>query len=184
MTDPRKVRQKPPFAWVPTLYFAEGIPFFAISLIAGILYKRLGMGNDVIALYTKLLLLPWSLKPLWSPLLEMFKTKKYFVVLLQLVGGVSLAVIDCVCRWRLFSVHDRTFRRGSLLLLDPRYRRRRAVHRQPVAQRAGRVRRLAERLLQRGAPVLAGRPDYPGGLSGSAHWTCPTPGWRFSPPWG
>ena len=93
MTAPGKVRQKPPFAWVPTLYFAEGVPFFAISLIAGILYKRLGLGNDVIALYTKLLLLPWSLKPLWSPLLEMFKTKKYFVVLLQLVGGVSLAVI-------------------------------------------------------------------------------------------
>jgi PAT family beta-lactamase induction signal transducer AmpG len=78
---------------VPTLYFAEGVPFFAISLIAGILYKRLGLGNDVIALYTKLLLLPWSLKPLWSPLLEMFKTKKYFVVLLQLLGGVSLCLI-------------------------------------------------------------------------------------------
>jgi PAT family beta-lactamase induction signal transducer AmpG len=78
---------------VPTLYFAEGIPFFAVSLIAGILYKRLGLGNDVIALYTKLLLLPWSLKPLWSPLLEMFKTKKYFVVLLQFLGGVSLGLI-------------------------------------------------------------------------------------------
>ena len=78
---------------MPTLYFAEGIPFFAVSLLAGILYKRLGLGNDVIALYTKLLLLPWSLKPLWSPLLEMFKTKKYFVVLLQLLGGVSLGLI-------------------------------------------------------------------------------------------
>ena len=85
-----------PAAWVPTLYFAEGIPFFAVSLIAGIFYKRLGLGNDVIALYTKLLLLPWSLKPLWSPLLEMFKTKKYFVVLLQLVGGVSLGLIALV----------------------------------------------------------------------------------------
>lgn len=93
MTDPGNPRRRPPFSWVPTLYFAEGVPFFAISLIAGILYKRLGMGNDVIALYTKLLLLPWSLKPLWSPLLEMFKTKKYFVVLLQLVGGVCLALI-------------------------------------------------------------------------------------------
>ncbi len=93
MTDSGNPRQNPPFAWVPTLYFAEGVPFFAISLIAGILYKRLGLGNDVIALYTKLLLLPWSLKPLWSPLLEMFKTKKYFVVLLQLVGGVSLCLI-------------------------------------------------------------------------------------------
>jgi MFS transporter, PAT family, beta-lactamase induction signal transducer AmpG len=86
-------RRTSPATWVPTLYFAEGIPFFAISLIAGILYKRLGFGNDVIALYTKLLLLPWSLKPLWSPLLEMFKTKKYFVVLLQAVGGVSLGLI-------------------------------------------------------------------------------------------
>ena len=93
MNDPGNPRHRPPFTWVPTLYFAEGIPFFAVSLIAGILYKRLGLGNDVIALYTKLLLLPWSLKPLWSPLLEMFKTKKYFVVLMQLAGGVSLALI-------------------------------------------------------------------------------------------
>jgi PAT family beta-lactamase induction signal transducer AmpG len=89
-------RRHNPAAWVPTLYFAEGIPFFAVSLIAGIFYKRLGLGNDVIALYTKLLLLPWSLKPLWSPLLEMFKTKKYFVVLLQVVGGVSLGLIALV----------------------------------------------------------------------------------------
>ncbi len=93
MTDPGNPRPIRPFAWVPTLYFAEGIPFFAVSLIAGLLYKRLGMRNDAIALYTKLLLLPWSLKPLWSPLLEMFKTKKYFVVLLQLLGGVCLGLI-------------------------------------------------------------------------------------------
>jgi MFS transporter, PAT family, beta-lactamase induction signal transducer AmpG len=93
MSTQSQPRRHPPASWVPTLYFAEGVPFFAVSLIAGILYKRLGLGNDVIALYTKLLLLPWSLKPLWSPLLEMFKTKKYFVVLLQLVGGVSLGLI-------------------------------------------------------------------------------------------
>ena len=85
-----------PATWVPTLYFAEGIPFFAISLIAGILYKRMGMANDVIALYTSWLLLPWSLKPLWSPLLEMFKTKKYFVVLFEFIGGLSLALV-AVC---------------------------------------------------------------------------------------
>jgi len=82
-----------PATWVPTLYFAEGIPFFAVSLIAGILYKRLGLANDTIAFYTSWLLLPWSLKPLWSPLLEMFKTKKFFVVLLQFLGGLALASI-------------------------------------------------------------------------------------------
>jgi PAT family beta-lactamase induction signal transducer AmpG len=88
------VTAKPhPARWVPTLYFAEGIPFFAISLIAGILYKRMGMANDTIALYTSWLLLPWSLKPLWSPVLEMFKTKRFFVVVLQLAAGVSLGLI-------------------------------------------------------------------------------------------
>src|SRR5271157_6290628 len=85
-----------PATWLPTLYFAEGIPFFAISLIAGILYKRLGMPNDAIALYTSWLLLPWSLKPFWSPLLEMFKTKKFFVVSFEFIVGLSLALI-AVC---------------------------------------------------------------------------------------
>ncbi|HZU24970.1 MAG TPA: MFS transporter [Bryobacteraceae bacterium] len=83
-----------PALWVPTLYFAEGVPFFAVSLIAAILYKRMGVPDDVNALYTSWLLLPWSLKPLWSPLLEMFRTKKFFVVLLELVGGLSLAGVS------------------------------------------------------------------------------------------
>jgi PAT family beta-lactamase induction signal transducer AmpG len=82
-----------PARWVPTLYFAEGVPFFAVSMIAGILYKRMGLANDAIAFYTSWLLLPWSLKPLWSPVLEMYRTKKFFVVLLELAGGFSLAMI-------------------------------------------------------------------------------------------
>jgi PAT family beta-lactamase induction signal transducer AmpG len=85
--------EKSPARWVPTLYFAEGVPFFAVSLIASIFYKRMGVPDDVNALYTSWLLLPWSLKPLWSPLLEMFRTKRFFVVLLQLLGGASLALI-------------------------------------------------------------------------------------------
>src|SRR5258708_7341138 len=82
-----------PAAWIPTMYFAEGLPFFAISLIAGILYKRLGLPNDIIALYTSWLLLPWSLKPIWSPLLEMFRTKKFFVVLFEFTSGTSLLLV-------------------------------------------------------------------------------------------
>jgi PAT family beta-lactamase induction signal transducer AmpG len=89
----RQTARSHPAAWVPTLYFAEGAPFFAVCLVAGILYKRMGLGNDVIALYTSWLLLPWSLKPIWSPLLEMFKTKKFFVVLMEFLGGLSLALI-------------------------------------------------------------------------------------------
>ena len=94
MNTPAGASNNHPARWVPTLYFAEGIPFFAVSLIAGIAYKRLGLPNDSIAFYTSWLLLPWSLKPIWSPLLEMFKTKKFFVVLFQLAGGLSLAAIS------------------------------------------------------------------------------------------
>jgi MFS transporter, PAT family, beta-lactamase induction signal transducer AmpG len=82
-----------PALWVPTLYFAEGVPFFAVSLIASIFYKRMSVPDDVNALYTSWLLLPWSLKPLWSPLLEMFRTKKFFIVLFQLLGGASLVLV-------------------------------------------------------------------------------------------
>ena len=87
-----------PALWVPTLYFAEGVPFFAVSLIASILYKRMGVADDVNALYTSWLLLPWSLKPLWSPLLEMFRTKKFFVVLFEFGGGLCLAAIALCLR--------------------------------------------------------------------------------------
>jgi PAT family beta-lactamase induction signal transducer AmpG len=93
MTTQDQSGRKHPALWIPTLYFAEGLPYFAVQAIAGILYKRRGVPNDVITLYTSLLLLPWSLKPLWSPLLEMFKTKKFFVVVTQFAGGVSLALI-------------------------------------------------------------------------------------------
>ena len=82
-----------PARWVPTLYFAEGLPFFAVSLMALVFYQRVGVSNEVIALSTSLLLLPWSLKPLWSPFLEMYKTRKFFVVSFEFIGGLSLALL-------------------------------------------------------------------------------------------
>lgn len=98
MNDSINSKRRHPVLWVPTLYFAEGIPFFAVSLIAAILYKRMGVPDDINALYTSWLLLPWSLKPLWSPLVEMFRTKKFFVVLFEFGGGVSLALIAASLR--------------------------------------------------------------------------------------
>src|ERR1017187_1869777 len=82
-----------PARWVPTLYFAEGLPFYAVSLMALIFYQRMGVSNDVIALTTSLLGLPWSLKPLWSPFLEMYRTKKFFVVATEAAGGLSLGLL-------------------------------------------------------------------------------------------
>ena len=82
-----------PSVWVPTLYFAEGLPFYAVSMMALIFYSRMGVDNATITATVSLLGLPWSLKPLWSPFLEMYKTKKFFVVLMQFVIGLSLGLL-------------------------------------------------------------------------------------------
>src|SRR6185312_9697338 len=82
-----------PARWVPTLYFAEGLPFYTVSLMALIFYQRVGVSNEVIALTTSLLGLPWSLKPLWSPFLEMYKSRRFFVVCFEFLGGLSLALL-------------------------------------------------------------------------------------------
>jgi PAT family beta-lactamase induction signal transducer AmpG len=82
-----------PARWVPTLYFAEGLPFYTVGLVALIFYQRAGVSNTVIALTTSLLGIPWSLKPLWSPFLEMYRTRKFFVVWFEFIGGLSLGVL-------------------------------------------------------------------------------------------
>jgi MFS transporter, PAT family, beta-lactamase induction signal transducer AmpG len=86
-----------PWAWIPTLYFAEGIPYVVAMTVAVIMFKRLGISNTDIALYTSWLYLPWVIKPLWSPLVDLFKTKRWWIVLMQLLigaglGGVALAI--------------------------------------------------------------------------------------------
>ena len=63
-----------PWGWVPTLYFAEGLPYVAVMTLSVILYKRLGLSNTEIALYTSWLYLPWTIKPLWSPIVDLFLT--------------------------------------------------------------------------------------------------------------
>jgi PAT family beta-lactamase induction signal transducer AmpG len=82
-----------PASWVATLYFAEGLPFYAVNLMALTFYQRMGVNNAVNTLVISLLGWLWTLKPLWSPLLEMSKTKKFFVVLFQFAGGLSLVLL-------------------------------------------------------------------------------------------
>lgn len=86
-------RRTPPAAWVPTLYFAEGLPFYAVNFMALLFFQRMGVSNAVTTVVVSLLAWPWTLKPLWSPLLEMYRTKKFFVVLMQLLGGVGLLLL-------------------------------------------------------------------------------------------
>ena len=72
-----------PWAWIPTLYFAQGLPYVAVMTIAVIMYKRLGLSNTDIALYTSWLYLPWVIKPIWSPFVDLVKTKRAWVIAMQ-----------------------------------------------------------------------------------------------------
>ncbi len=82
-----------PARWVPTVYFAEGLPFVAIAMVSALMYKSMGITDAQIALWTSIVMLPWTLKPFWGPFLEMFKTKKYFVVATEFIAGISFGLL-------------------------------------------------------------------------------------------
>src|SRR5690606_28733326 len=73
------------------LYYAEGIPYVIVVLVSVIMYKRLGISNTDIALYTSWLYLPWVIKPLWAPVVDLLKTKRFWIVIMQLIVGGGLA---------------------------------------------------------------------------------------------
>lgn len=77
--------------WIPSLYFGQGIPYVVVMTLSVIMYKKMGISNTDIALYTSWLYLPWVIKPLWSPFVDMFRTKRFWIVSLQLLIGASLA---------------------------------------------------------------------------------------------
>jgi len=91
------MNKRTPWAWVPTLYFAEGVPYVAVMTISLIMYKRLGLSNTDITLYTSWLYLPWVIKPLWSPFVDMLRSKRWWIVTMQVLiaaalGGVAFTI--------------------------------------------------------------------------------------------
>lgn len=82
-----------PIIWVPSVYFAMGLPFIAVNLVSTFMFKDLGISDTQIAFWTSIIMLPWTLKFLWSPFLEMYRTKKFFVVLTQLLSGLLFGVV-------------------------------------------------------------------------------------------
>ena len=85
--------QKSPWTWVPSLYFAQGMPYVIVMSVAVIMFKRFGLSNTDIAFYTSGLYLPWVIKPLWSPLVELFKTKRWWIIAMQIAIGIGLGGI-------------------------------------------------------------------------------------------
>ncbi len=86
-------KTRSPWSWIPSLYLAEGLPYVAVNIISVIMYKRMGISNSDIALYTSLLYLPWVIKPIWSPLVDLLKTKRWWIVITQLVLALGFASI-------------------------------------------------------------------------------------------
>lgn len=83
-------KKNTPWQWVPTLYMAEGIPYVIVMSVATVMYERMGLSNAQIALYTSWLYLPWVIKPFWSPIVELLKTKRWWIVVMQIVVGAAL----------------------------------------------------------------------------------------------
>jgi PAT family beta-lactamase induction signal transducer AmpG len=84
---------KNPWSWIPTLYFAEGLPYVLVMTVSVIMYKNLGISNAEIAFYTSWLYLPWVIKPFWSPFVDLLKTKRWWITTMQLLIGAGLAGI-------------------------------------------------------------------------------------------
>jgi PAT family beta-lactamase induction signal transducer AmpG len=98
-----------PWLWVPSLYFSQGIPYVIVMTMSVVMYKRLGISNTDIALYTSWLYLPWVIKPLWSPVVDITRTKRFWIVGMQFLVSLGLALVA-------FSVRGSAFFRWSLFL--------------------------------------------------------------------
>ncbi|MFT5515666.1 MAG: PAT family beta-lactamase induction signal transducer AmpG [Rhodothermales bacterium] len=89
--DATKTNSRSPWMWIPSLYLAEGLPYVIVMTVSVIMYKNLDLSNTEVALYTSWLYLPWMIKPLWSPFVDLVRTKRFWVVSMQLLIGAGLA---------------------------------------------------------------------------------------------
>ncbi|MGO8931267.1 MAG: MFS transporter [Limisphaerales bacterium] len=104
-----KPTSRNPWLWVPSLYFSEGIPYVIVMTMSVVMYKRLSISNTDIALYTSWLYLPWVIKPLWSPFVDITRTKRFWIVAMQFLVSLGLALAA-------FSVRGSAFFKWSLFL--------------------------------------------------------------------
>jgi PAT family beta-lactamase induction signal transducer AmpG len=86
-----KGEERNPWLWIPSLYLAEGFPYVVVMTVSVIMYKRLDISNTEIALYTSWLYLPWVIKPFWSPVVDLLKTKRFWIIIMQFFIGAGLA---------------------------------------------------------------------------------------------
>ena len=104
----RNLKLSRPYLWVPSLYFAEGLPYVAVMTVSLILYKQLGLSNADITFYTSWLYLPWVIKPLWSPFVDVVKTKRWWILTMEVLIGAAFGGVA-------FTIPTSFWLQGSLL---------------------------------------------------------------------
>ncbi len=109
-----KKNSRSPWAWIPTLYFAEGLPNVIVTALSVVMYMQLGLTDAEVGLYTGWLALPWVIKPLWSPFIDLLKTKRWWVLTMQALIGAALA------RHRLLAAYSLLVPGNDVLLLPHR----------------------------------------------------------------
>ena len=100
----RTFNSKTPWLWIPTLYFVEGLPYFIVNTISLIMFKDMGMDNGTLALLTSLISIPWVVKPLWSPFVDIFRSKRWWILSMQLVMMATIALTAASVQLSTFSI--------------------------------------------------------------------------------
>lgn len=93
-------KRRNPVTWVPSVYFAMGLPFVVLNMVTVLMFKGLDISDAQIALWTSVIMLPWTLKPLWSPFLEMYRTKSIDPVVIRLLirfSGLGVKLAEFLC---------------------------------------------------------------------------------------
>ena len=98
------------WAWVPTLYFAEGLPYVLVVIVSSVMFRQLGISVADVTLYTSWLYLPWVIKPFWSPFVDLVKTKRWWLLLTQVILGAGLAGVG-------LTLNTGNFFRWSLVIM-------------------------------------------------------------------
>ena len=97
-------KSKSPWLWIPTLYFVEGIPYFIVNTISLIMFKDMGMDNGTLSLLTSLISLPWVVKPLWSPFVDIFRSKRWWILTMQVLMLAAIGLIAATVRMSTFTL--------------------------------------------------------------------------------
>ena len=132
-----------PLEWIPSLYLGEALPFTAVMFVSVIMFKEFGLSDEQITLYTGWMGLPWVIKPIWSPIIDNIKTKRWWILSMQFLMGITLALVA-------FTIPTSFWLQGTLAIFMII----------AFGQRTGTVRRTSQHVLPHRHDYRSGRIGY------------------------